>query len=129
MQCCLPDWTSCLIFAGGVWKIDKQHLDQLDLSSVTQDSELNNVYHAKSVGCFKDAPASITNQLSHVYAYQGKSAKPQLWDLETLLTSNAQLTEVDPSILAQDPREFCLPANGLECSLANRIVIVNKRVL
>ena len=63
---------------------------------------------------------------SYVYAYQGKSKRPNVWSLHDLLQSNAQLTKLDPKIVA-NIEDFVIPECGVEGGLCNKIVVLQKK--
>ncbi|ESN96636.1 hypothetical protein HELRODRAFT_68419 [Helobdella robusta] len=62
----------------------------------------------------------------YIFAVQGKSLKPHIWDLDQLLESNNQLRTVDPAML-RCKDEFCLPSYGSLSSLQGKILILNNK--
>lgn len=59
----------------------------------------------------------------YVLAKQGKSLRYQLWKLETVAQSNAQLREMDPK-RAGDGSYYVLPPGGVEEGLAGQVVLL-----
>ncbi|XP_028817590.1 actin maturation protease isoform X2 [Denticeps clupeoides] len=62
----------------------------------------------------------------YVLAKQGKSLRYQLWHLETVAQSNAQLRELDPH-RANDGTHYVLPPGGVEEGLAGKVVLLHTR--
>ncbi|XP_036392421.1 UPF0692 protein C19orf54 homolog [Megalops cyprinoides] len=62
----------------------------------------------------------------YILAKQGKSLRYQLWGLEGLVQSNAQLREMDPQ-RAADGSPYILPPGGVEAGLAGKVVLLHKR--
>ncbi len=98
---------------------------------------MKNLYHIKNHSQIT-VPDGISHMLVHqllrdsvapskvfVYAYQGKSIRTGLWDLDELLHSNSQLKSVDPKIMA-NCEEFVIPEDGIESTLCGRIVVLQK---
>lgn len=71
------------------------------------------------------APANWLMNPVEVYilAKQGKSLRYQLWKLETVAQSNAQLREMDPQ-RAGDGSYYVLPPGGVEEGLAGQVVLL-----
>lgn len=59
----------------------------------------------------------------YILAKQGKSLRYQLWKLETVAQSNAQLREMDPQ-RASDGTHYVLPPGGVEEGLAGQVVLL-----
>lgn len=59
----------------------------------------------------------------YILAKQGKSLRYQLWKLETVAQSNAQLREMDPQ-RAGDGSYYVLPPGGVEEGLAGQVVLL-----
>ncbi|XP_036441395.1 UPF0692 protein C19orf54 homolog [Colossoma macropomum] len=59
----------------------------------------------------------------YILAKQGKSLRYQLWKLETVAQSNAQLKEMDPQ-RASDGTYYVLPPGGVEEGLAGQVVLL-----
>ncbi|KAI4874356.1 hypothetical protein NFI96_022216 [Prochilodus magdalenae] len=59
----------------------------------------------------------------YILAKQGKSLRYQLWKLETVAQSNAQLKEMDPQ-RATDGTHYVLPPGGVEEGLAGQVVLL-----
>ncbi|KAK3570821.1 hypothetical protein QTP86_027649 [Hemibagrus guttatus] len=72
------------------------------------------------------APATWLLNPAEVYilAKQGKSLRYQLWKLETVAQSNAQLREMDPQ-RAGDGSYYVLPPSGVEEGLAGQVVLLH----
>ncbi|KAL4647363.1 hypothetical protein GN956_G7919 [Arapaima gigas] len=64
-------------------------------------------------------------QEAFVLAKQGKSLRYQLWALEKLAESNAQLREIDPQ-RAADGSVYILPPGGVEIGLAGQVVLLHR---
>ncbi|XP_026783395.1 UPF0692 protein C19orf54 homolog isoform X2 [Pangasianodon hypophthalmus] len=60
---------------------------------------------------------------AYILAKQGKSLRYQLWKLETVAQSNAQLREMDPQ-RAGDGSYYALPPGGVEEGLAGQVVLL-----
>ncbi|KAM9480625.1 actin maturation protease [Clarias gariepinus] len=60
----------------------------------------------------------------YIFAKQGKSLRYQLWKLETVAQSNAQLREMDPQ-RAGDGSYYVLPPGGVEKGLAGQVVLIH----
>lgn len=73
-----------------------------------------------------NAPAKWLMNPAEVYilAKQGKSLRYQLWKLETVAQSNAQLREMDPQ-RAGDGSYYVLPPGGVEEGLAGQVVLLH----
>uniref|UniRef100_A0A3B1J187 Actin maturation protease n=1 Tax=Astyanax mexicanus TaxID=7994 RepID=A0A3B1J187_ASTMX len=59
----------------------------------------------------------------YILAKQGKSLRYQLWKLETVAQSNAQLKEMEPQ-RASDGTHYVLPPGGVEEGLAGQVVLL-----
>ncbi|XP_066541006.1 actin maturation protease [Hoplias malabaricus] len=59
----------------------------------------------------------------YIFAKQGKSLRYQLWKLETVAQSNAQLKEMDPH-RASDGTRYVLPPGGVEEGLAGQVLLL-----
>lgn len=72
------------------------------------------------------APANCLMNPVEVYilAKQGKSLRYQLWKLETVAQSNAQLREMDPQ-RASDGSYYVLPPGGVEEGLSGQVVLLH----
>lgn len=71
------------------------------------------------------APAKWLTNPAEVYilAKQGKSLRYQLWKLDAVAQSNAQLREIDPQ-RASDGSYYVLPLGGVEEGLAGQVVLL-----
>ncbi|KAL7870419.1 hypothetical protein SRHO_G00079160 [Serrasalmus rhombeus] len=63
----------------------------------------------------------------YILAKQGKSLRYQLWKLETVAQSNAQLKEMDPQ-RASDGTHYVLPPGGVEEGLAGQVVLLYSQI-
>ncbi|KAL0972899.1 hypothetical protein UPYG_G00196200 [Umbra pygmaea] len=61
---------------------------------------------------------------SHILAKQGKSLRYQLWSLEKVAQSNAQLRDMDP-YRARDGTQYVVPKGGVEAGLAGQVVLLH----
>lgn len=60
----------------------------------------------------------------YILAKQGKSLRYQLWKLETVAQSNAQLKEMDPQ-RAGDGSYYVLPPGGVKEGLLGQVVLLH----
>uniref|UniRef100_A0A673ZWA9 Actin maturation protease n=1 Tax=Salmo trutta TaxID=8032 RepID=A0A673ZWA9_SALTR len=61
---------------------------------------------------------------AYVLAKQGKSLRYQLWSLDKVAQSNAQLREIDPQ-RAGDCTQCVVPKGGVEAGLAGQVVLLH----
>ncbi|XP_070987928.1 actin maturation protease isoform X3 [Oncorhynchus clarkii lewisi] len=61
---------------------------------------------------------------AYILAKQGKSLRYQLWGLDKVAQSNAQLREIDPQ-RAGDSTQYVVPKGGVEVGLAGQVVLVH----
>ncbi|KAI1893216.1 hypothetical protein AGOR_G00121410 [Albula goreensis] len=76
----------------------------------------------------KDSPCCPGEGVEEAYilAKQGKSLRYQLWPLEALERSNAQLQEMDPQ-RAADGSAYVVPQGGLEAGLSGQVVLLHRQ--
>ncbi|MCJ8733136.1 hypothetical protein PDJAM_G00219650 [Pangasius djambal] len=107
------------------WAVASGVLLGLAHGSVTSEQLPNDTtlpwLHLSRVG----APAAwlMNPAESYIFAKQGKSLRYQLWKLETVAQSNAQLREMDPQ-RAGDGAYYVLPPGGVEEGLAGQVVLL-----
>uniref|UniRef100_A0A3P9A4H2 Actin maturation protease n=1 Tax=Esox lucius TaxID=8010 RepID=A0A3P9A4H2_ESOLU len=61
---------------------------------------------------------------AYILAKQGKSLRYQLWSLDKVSESNAQLRDIDPH-RAGDGTQYMLPKGGVEAGLAGQVVLLH----
>ncbi|KAJ7990443.1 hypothetical protein DPEC_G00300370 [Dallia pectoralis] len=61
---------------------------------------------------------------AYILAKQGKSLRYQLWSLDKVSQSNAQLRDIDPK-RAGDGTKYVLPEGGVEVGLAGQVVLLH----
>ncbi|XP_029570362.1 actin maturation protease isoform X2 [Salmo trutta] len=61
---------------------------------------------------------------AYILAKQGKSLRYQLWSLDKVAQSNAQLREMDPQ-RAGDSTQYVVPKGGVEVGLAGQVVLLH----
>ncbi|XP_041729458.1 UPF0692 protein C19orf54 homolog [Coregonus clupeaformis] len=61
---------------------------------------------------------------AYILAKQGKSLRYQLWSLDMVAQSNAQLREIDPQ-RAGDSTQYVVPKGGVEVGLAGQVVLLH----
>ena len=105
--------------------IDPNHL----ALSYEKDPDVVNLYHAKPglpvAPCVSDVIKKKDFSSVFVFAKHGKSGRTALWPLCKLLASNANLVEVGSKIQA-DRDNFIVPKEGIEKTLCDQLVILNR---
>ena len=87
-----------------------------------KDNSISNLFHCECPQTDSEfTPPSSASQL-YVYGVQGKSKYTGVWTLESLLSSNANLKEVDPDRMAEKDN-YILP-DSLEEGLCNQLVFL-----
>ena len=66
----------------------------------------------------------IGGATDYVLAKQGKSRHTDFWSLASLLSSNANLTEIDPSRL-EEIDQYVVPEGGLTEGLCKQIILLS----
>ncbi|KAF4071975.1 hypothetical protein AMELA_G00268990 [Ameiurus melas] len=107
------------------WAVASGVLLGLEQGSVTSEQLPTNTtlpwLHLSQVSA---PPDWLTNPVEvYILAKQGKSLRYQLWKLETVAQSNAQLREMDPQ-RAGDGSYYVLPPGGVEEGLAGQVVLL-----
>ena len=116
---------------GSVYKVANQTFDRLFASDIEScfknvDSR-SQIFETKHQQVLDRLPLESTDaSVFAVWALQGKSKHMQLWNLEKLLLSNAQLRVAADSIRKQAD-QFILPKDGnIEPTLSNKIIVLTQ---